>query len=67
MEHARKRDPNMTHLTFTKKVQVWGRIVRVSPQVPDAKKTIIYERKKREKKKKRKYDKKEEGKEGAAR
>jgi hypothetical protein len=26
-----KGDPNTTHLTFTK-VQVWGRMVRVSPQ-----------------------------------
>jgi hypothetical protein len=43
-----KKRPQHDTLDFYKKVQVWGRIVRVSAQVPDAKKTIIYERKKRE-------------------
>jgi hypothetical protein len=46
-----KKRPQHDILDFYIKVQVWGRIVRVSPQVPDTPKTIMYERKKREQKK----------------
>ena len=73
-EHTQTGDFDLTHLTFFTKVQVWGRMVRASLQVPSISKAIqkidvalSCLRKEREKAEKRErndiYRKKEKGEE----